>query len=93
MAAGVLFRAQNRQSHQFVAVDQCVGAPSADSPMIDVEYFDQPQAASLRTKIGYVVVEMQGSKAAATYKAEAAPGVGFVPQDSWSWKVADGDTQ
>ncbi len=59
------------------------------SPLIQVEYFDQPQLATEPTKTGYVVLEIQGSKVTATYKAQTARGAAFEPLDTWSWKIED----
>ena len=63
--------------------------------MIFKEFFDQPYDA-MGTDFGYVVVEIHGSMAQATYKAEkvgpdlpGSPGLPagpYVPQDSWAWK-------
>ena len=44
------------------------GTPTACSPMIFKEFFDQPYDA-IGTDFGYVVVEIHGSMAQATYKA------------------------
>lgn len=61
-------------------VDNC------DSPRITKEFFDQSG------DFGYVIVKIHDShanifNATATYKAEPAPGAGFVTMDKWNWKI------
>jgi hypothetical protein len=66
------------------------------SPMFQVEYCDQPTTGpteNQKSAIGYVVVEVHGSMAKATYKAKdmnsktCVPDSGpFVQKDSWAWK-------
>lgn len=51
------------------------------SPRIHCEAFEQPG------KLGYVVVEIQGSHAKATYKAQDPAGGPFMPVESWDWKI------
>lgn len=55
------------------------------SRRITCEAFEQPG------NLGYVVVEIHGSHASSTYKAQGPGGGPFLPVETWSWKI-DGNS-
>lgn len=68
------------------------GTSSVCSPMFYKEFFEQPYITpATGTNFGYLVVEIHGSMAQATYKAktigpDGVPSGPYLPRDVWSWK-------
>jgi hypothetical protein len=63
------------------------------SPKITAEYVDQ-NGSIFRDdpailNYGYVVVEIQGAHATATYKVKVSASDEFVAADTWTWKITD----